>query len=72
MIRWSKSDAVKLGKAVAQFNKEIKKNETITNKLILPEPVSYKDLKNSIQTREGLNYYIRSLKRIKLPRGFYY
>lgn len=69
MIRWKRGDYIKLGKAVSQFNKEIAKNEGIIDKLILPEQVDYKSLRDNIQTREGLNYYIKSLKNIKLPRS---
>ena len=68
MIRWKRGDFIKLGRAVSEFNKEIAKNEQVIDSLALPEKVEYKDLRDSIMTREGLNYYIQSLKRIKLPR----
>ena len=45
-IRWKKSDYLTLGKAVANFNKQIKKLENEENKLYLPEPVKYADIKN--------------------------
>lgn len=70
MIRWTHGDYVRLGRAVAEFNREIAKNTTVQNQQYLPEKVIYKELKNRIQTREGLNAYIQGLKRIKLPGGF--
>lgn len=70
MIRWKKGDYIKLGRAVSEFNKEIKKHESLEDKLSLPEQIDYKELRDNIQTREGLNAYIASLKRIKLPGSF--
>lgn len=70
MIRWKKGDYIKLGRAVSEFNKEIKKHEALEDKLSLPEQIDYKELRDRIQTREGLNAYIDSLKRIKLPGSF--
>lgn len=69
-IRWNKGDYIRLGKAVSEFNKEISKNQSLTNELALPEKINYRDLRDSIQTREGLNDYIESLKNIKLPGAF--
>lgn len=69
-IRWSRGDYIRLGKAVSQFNKEINKNKTIENSLFLPDEINYKELRDSIRTREGLNSYVEGLKRIKLPRCF--
>lgn len=70
MIRWKRGDYIRLGKAVAQFNREIAKNDQITKEVIAPEELNYKDLRDSIQTREGLMYYLKSLQRIKLPDAF--
>lgn len=61
-IRWKKSDYLTLGKAVANFNKQIKKLENEENKLYLPEPVKYADIKNEIYSRRKLNDVIRSLR----------
>lgn len=69
-IKWNRGDFIRLGRAVAQFNQEIKKNENEVNKLYLPELIDYRTLKDSIKTREGLNAYIKSLKNIKLPGAF--
>lgn len=70
MIRWKRGDYIKLGKAVSEFNKEIEKNKNVVDDLVLPEKIEYKELRDRIQTREGLNAYINSLKRIKLPGSF--
>ena len=70
MLRWQKGDYVRLGRAVAEFNREISKNVTEANKLYLPEKVNYRELRDRIQTREGLNAYIQGLKRIKLEGAF--
>lgn len=69
-FKWRRGDYIRLGKAVAQFNKEINKNRTIENELFLPQELSYRELKQDIQTREGLEAYIEGLKRIKLPGSF--
>ena len=70
MIRWKRGDYIRLGRAVSEFNKEIEKNKEVVDELILPEEINYKDLRDRIQTRQGLNAYINSLKRIKLPGSF--
>ena len=69
-IRWKQGDYIRLGRAVAEFNREIAKNETEANKLHLPQTIDYRTLRDRIQTRQGLNAYIDSLKRIKLPGAF--
>lgn len=69
-IRWSQSDYIRLGKAVAEFNKQIAKNETEANKQYLPDKASYRELRDRIQTREGLEAYIQGLKRINLKDAF--
>lgn len=69
-IRWRQGDYIRLGRAVADFNREIAKNETEINKLHLPDKIDYKTLRDNIQTRQGLNAYINSLKRIKLSGAF--
>lgn len=65
-IRWSQGDYIRLGKAVADFNKQISQNRTAENKLYLPKEINYKTLRNEIQTRQGLESYIQQLKRINL------
>lgn len=76
-IRWKQGDYIRLGRAVAEFNREIEKNEAVADRFgflgtkdYLPDKVNYKDLRDRIQTRQGLNAYINSLKRIKLPFAF--
>lgn len=61
-IRWSKSDYLTLGKAVSNFNKKIRELQTEENKLYLPEPVEYGQIKKEILTRGKLNDVLRSLR----------
>lgn len=61
-IKWSKSDNLTLGRAVANFNKMIRELQTEENKLYLPEPVEYGQLKKEILTRGKLNDVLRSLR----------
>lgn len=69
-IRWSKGDYIRLGKAVADFNRQIAANTTEANKLYLPKQIDYQALRNEIKTRQGLNAYIQQLKRINLGDSF--
>ncbi len=69
-IRWSKGDYIRLGKAVADFNRQISQNATEENKLYLPKQIDYQALKNDIKTRQGLNAYIQKLKRINIADSF--
>lgn len=41
-MRWNRTDYLTLGRAVANFNKTIRKLQTEENKLYLPEPVEYR------------------------------
>ena len=54
VIKWKKSDRVRLGKAVARFNRIAEKNGI--------EKVSFKDLSNDILTRKELNRQVDKLK----------
>lgn len=64
-IRWRKGDAIRLGRAVADFNRTINKLQTEENKLYLPKLKEYQEIKQNIYTRNELNRIIRSLRRIK-------
>lgn len=64
-IRWKQGDYVKLGKAVAEFNKKINKLNAEENKLYLPDTIEYKEAKENITTRAELNRMINSLKRFQ-------
>lgn len=66
-IRWSRSDSITLGKAVSNFNKTVQKLEQEESNLLLPDVISFKDLKSDITTRKELNRIIKSLKRFQLP-----
>ena len=63
MIRWTKGDAIKLGKAIADFNKAVKALENEINRLYLPEVREYKEVKESLLKRSELNKIIRSMQR---------
>ena len=63
-IRWSRSDSITLGKAVSNFNKTVQKLEQEESNLLLPDVISFKDLKSDITTRRELNRIIKSLKRL--------
>lgn len=69
-LRWQKGDYIRLGKAVAQFNRQVKQNETQINKQYLPKLVDYSELRDRIQTRQGLNAYIQGLKRVNIEGAF--
>lgn len=63
LIRWKRSDYAKLGKAVANFNRQIDKVKNGENLDYLPEKFNYKDVKANILTRQELNRKINELKR---------
>lgn len=63
-IRWKQGDYIRLGQAVSLFNRTINEHKTLENSLYLPEEADYKDLKNTIQTRQELNRVISSLRSI--------
>lgn len=65
LIRWTKGDKIKLGKAIAQFNK--KRNELISdeNALYFPDEIEYQEAKRNITTRREFNRYINMIKRFQ-------
>lgn len=63
MIRWTKGDAIRLGKAIAEFNRAVKELETELNKLYLPELKEYRVARESIKTRDELNRILSSMRR---------
>ena len=64
-IRWRRSDEQELRRVVKNFNSKlsriIKKNPEIAN--YLPDRQSYKDLRESITSRQEFNRHLASLKR---------
>lgn len=64
-INWKQGDFVRLGRAVAQFNKKINKLQAEENKLYLPDTISYTEAKENITTRRELNRLINSLRRFQ-------
>lgn len=61
LIRWKRSDYVKLGQAVSRFNKRIRELEK-SNIDYLPELKDYKELKTEILSRNELNRVLKSLR----------
>lgn len=61
-ISWKNVDNLSLGKAVANFNRKIKRIETEENKGYLPETLNFKDVKENITTRRELNRIIQNLR----------
>lgn len=70
VIKWKKGDYVKLGRAVALFNRTISEHQTLENKLYLPDEVEYKEIKSKITTRKELNRVLNSLRRITNENAF--
>lgn len=64
-IRWTKSDYIKLGKAVSSFNKTV--GNLSNSGIVLPDLLNYNDLKSGITTRKELNRLIGSLKKFQNP-----
>lgn len=62
LIRWKRSDYMKLSKAVSRFNKIINELE-VEEKDYLPELKDYMEVKSKITSRKELNRVINSLKR---------
>lgn len=61
-IRWKKGDYIRLGRAVSAFNKKIEKLDNLS---YLPNKVTYKEIKESILSRNELNRTINSLRRFQ-------
>lgn len=64
-IRWKQGDFIRLGRAVADFNKKVNRLQSEENKLYLPDTIDYKEAKENITTRAELNRMINSLKRFQ-------
>ena len=58
-IKWKRTDYMKLGKAVARFNRKL---ESLSGRN-LPKIKSYEEIKGEITTRKELNRVINSLNR---------
>lgn len=63
LIKWKKSDYLRLGQAVSRFNKRVKELEADDIEY-LPDLKDYKELKNNILSRKELNRVIKSLNKI--------
>lgn len=67
MIRWKQSDYLKLGRSVSNFNKQIAKLSSKEGDVIVPDTLSYKDVKAGISTRKEYNRLIKSLQNFSNP-----
>lgn len=65
LIRWKRSDYMRLSKAVNKFNKEITSLQNMGYKN-LPGIKNYKFLKSNIYTRKELNRLINSMKKFNI------
>lgn len=63
MIKWTKGDAIRLGRAIAEFNRAVKELENELNKLYLPELKEYREARTVIKTRGELERVIKSMQR---------
>lgn len=61
-IRWKRGDYVRLGRAVADFNRKVEAAEVEGSDLI-PLMKNYEALKDQIVSRKELNRIVKSLKR---------
>lgn len=63
LIRWSRKDYSLLRKTVNQFNRRIKELESFGQEVV-PELVTYKDVKADITSRKEFNRRIRELEKL--------
>lgn len=61
LINWRKKDYNKLRSAVSRFNNKVKRLEKSGASFVIPDTVSYRDLKSDITTRQEFNRMIKSL-----------
>ena len=62
VIRWTRSDYLKLSYVVRKFNQTISELEKL-DKNVLPEEFEYTELRDSIYSRRELNRVIKALRR---------
>lgn len=62
LIKWTRSDYMRLSHAVRSFNKKVRELESLDQDY-LPDIYNYKELRDSIYSRRELNRMIKSLKR---------
>lgn len=67
MIKWKQSDYLKLGRSISNFNKQVNKLTSKENEVILPDTLSYKDIKAGITTRKEFNRIVNSLQKFSNP-----
>ena len=62
LIKWTKKDYSELRKTVNQFNRRVRELESYGREVV-PEEVTYRDIKSNIYSRTELNRVIDSLNR---------
>lgn len=62
-IKWRRGDYIKLGRAIANYNKKVQKLENEGKSLYLPIEYNYIEERNKIKTRKGYNQLINRLAR---------
>lgn len=68
LIRWNKKDYSLLRKEVNKFNKRIKELESF-GRSILPDKITYKDVKANIYSRKEFNRIINQLEKFQDRRS---
>lgn len=64
-INWQNKDNLSLGRAVANYNKRIRKLKEEEKLLRVPEEINFKETKENIKTRKELNRVLASLRSLK-------
>lgn len=62
-IKWRRGDYIKLGRAIANYNKKIRNLEKQGKSLYLPMEYNYIEERDKIKTRKGYNQLINRLAR---------
>ena len=58
----TRGDYIRLGKAVADFNRKVNKFTTMENQMFMPDLINYKDVKDLHVTKQELDKYIKDLR----------
>lgn len=62
-IKWRRGDYIKLGRAISEYNKKIRRLENEGKSLYLPMEYNYIEERDKIRTRKGYNQLINRLAR---------
>lgn len=64
LIKWTKKDYSELRKTVNQFNRRVRELESYGREVV-PEEVTYRDIKSNIYSRREFNRVIKELRRFQ-------